>query len=62
MARALHRPGNLPAEVTSFVGRRAELAEARKKLAGARLVTLVGPGGVGKTRLAVRVATDLGRA
>jgi len=62
MARAPHRPGNLPAEVTSFVGRRTELAEARKKLAGARLVTLVGPGGVGKTRLAIRIATDLGRA
>ena len=53
--------GNLPAEVTSFVGRRAELAEARKKLSAASLVSLVGPGGVGKTRLAVRIATDLGR-
>jgi predicted ATPase len=51
----------VPAEVTSFVGRRHELAEARKKLATARLVSLTGPGGVGKTRLAIRIATDLGR-
>ena len=53
--------GRLPAEATSFVGRRHELADARKKLAAARLVTLVGPGGVGKTRLAIRIATDLAR-
>src|SRR5258708_37908979 len=51
----------MPAEVASFVGRRRELAEARKKLAAARLVSLVGPGGVGKTRLALRLATSLGR-
>jgi len=61
MARRTQRPGNLPAEPTSFVGRRRELAEIRKKLAGARLVSLVGPGGVGKSRLGLRVATDLGR-
>jgi len=53
--------GNLPAEATSFVGRRRELAEIRKKLTTARLVSLVGPGGVGKTRLALRTAADLGR-
>jgi DNA-binding CsgD family transcriptional regulator len=51
----------MPAEATSFVGRRRELAEARKKLATARLVSLVGPGGVGKTRLAIRIAAGLGR-
>lgn len=51
----------MPAEATSFVGRRYELAEARKKLAVARLVTLTGPGGVGKTRLAIRIADSLGR-
>jgi predicted ATPase len=45
----------------SFVGRRRELAGARKKLADGCLVTLVGPGGVGKTRLAVRLAADLAR-
>ncbi len=61
MARPSRRPGNLPAEAASFVGRRRELAEIRKKLAEARLISLVGPGGVGKTRLAVRAATDLGR-
>jgi predicted ATPase/DNA-binding CsgD family transcriptional regulator len=61
MARPRQRLGNLPAEATSFVGRRRELAEIRKKLTTARLVSLVGPGGVGKTRLALRTAADLGR-
>jgi predicted ATPase/DNA-binding CsgD family transcriptional regulator len=61
MARPARRSGNLPAEVSSFVGRRRELAEVRKKLTEARLVSLVGPGGVGKTRLAIRGAADLGR-
>ncbi len=62
MARPVRRLGNLPAESTSFVGRKPELADLRKKLATARIVTLVGPGGVGKTRLAIRAASDLGRA
>ena len=61
MARPIRRPGNLPAEATSFIGRRRELAELRKKLTTARLVSLVGPGGVGKTRLAIRIGTDLAR-
>jgi predicted ATPase/DNA-binding NarL/FixJ family response regulator len=61
VSRPTHRSGNLPAEVTSFIGRHHELAEARRKLTAGRLVSLVGPGGVGKTRLAIRVATDLGR-
>ncbi len=61
MARPAHRSGNLPAEATSFIGRRRELAELRKKLVACRLVSLVGPGGVGKSRLAIRAATDLGR-
>src|SRR5438132_38673 len=61
MARPNRQSGGLPAEATSFVGRRRELAEIRKKLAQARLVSLVGPGGVGKTRLAARAAADLGR-
>ncbi|MFC9763557.1 LuxR C-terminal-related transcriptional regulator [Rhodococcus jostii] len=49
-------------ELTSFVGRRREVAEAKKMLSGSRLVTLTGIGGVGKTRLALRVATDSQRA
>lgn len=52
MARPTRRSGNLPAEATSFIGRRGELAELRQRLTAARLVTLAGPGGVGKTRLA----------
>ncbi|MGK5115120.1 ATP-binding protein, partial [Geodermatophilus sp. CPCC 205506] len=52
----------LPAERSSFVGRRAELGRLRGLLAGARLVTLVGPGGVGKTRLALRAADGLRRS
>ncbi|MFG2333175.1 ATP-binding protein [Streptomyces sp. NPDC048604] len=46
----------LPAEVASFVGRRAELSEIGRLLSASRLLTLVGPGGVGKTRLALRAA------
>jgi predicted ATPase/DNA-binding CsgD family transcriptional regulator len=61
MARPTRPSGNLPAEATSFIGRRRELAELRRKLARARLVSLVGPGGVGKTRLAIRIGTDLRR-
>jgi len=48
--------GNLPIELTPFVGRHNELAEARRLLGAARLVTLTGIGGVGKTRLALRAA------
>ncbi|QFY08728.1 LuxR family transcriptional regulator [Nonomuraea phyllanthi] len=51
----------LPAELNSFVGRRHEIAEVKRLLADARLVTLVGAGGVGKTRLALRVGFDLRR-
>ena len=54
--------GNLPAEFSSFVGRRRELSEVRRLLASARLVTLTGVGGVGKSRLALRVAAQARRA
>ncbi|RNM12550.1 ATP-binding protein [Nocardioides pocheonensis] len=53
--------GVLPAELTSFVGRRRELAETRRLLAQGRMLTLTGFGGVGKTRLAMKVATELRR-
>jgi predicted ATPase/DNA-binding SARP family transcriptional activator len=50
---------NLPAQVTSFVGRDVELQEVRKALERSRLVTLTGPGGCGKTRLALETAGEL---
>ncbi|MDX8149497.1 LuxR C-terminal-related transcriptional regulator [Lentzea sp. BCCO 10_0061] len=53
---------SLPSEETSFVGRRAELAEAKALLAASRLLTLTGPGGIGKTRLALRLARQVSRA
>ncbi|MFE0591417.1 ATP-binding protein [Micromonospora echinospora] len=52
-------PHNLPTRVTSFVGREAERAELRRLVAGHRLVTVVGAGGAGKTRLAVEVCAGL---
>src|SRR3954465_15576667 len=55
------RAGNLPAELTSFIGRSRELAGVQRRLADTRLVTLVGVGGVGKTRLALRAAAGLRR-
>ncbi|QYB07111.1 protein kinase [Rhodococcus sp. USK10] len=50
---------DLPLEMTSFVGRRRELAEAKRRLSAAHLVTLTGIGGVGKTRLGLRVAAEV---
>jgi predicted ATPase/serine/threonine protein kinase len=50
-------PNNLPQSVTSFVGRERELEEIAERLADVRLLTLAGAGGVGKTRLALRVAS-----
>ncbi|MCX5269564.1 BTAD domain-containing putative transcriptional regulator [Streptomyces sp. NBC_00199] len=49
-------PGNLRARLTSFVGREGDIAAIREDLAGARLVTLLGPGGAGKTRLSQEAA------
>jgi non-specific serine/threonine protein kinase len=48
----------LPHQLTRFIGRRREISEVRSALSDARLVTLSGPGGIGKTRLALRVASD----
>src|SRR4051794_34518774 len=53
--------GNLPAELTSFVGRRRELTAIRSTLSDARLLTLTGAGGVGKTRLALHAGRELSR-
>jgi predicted ATPase/class 3 adenylate cyclase/tetratricopeptide (TPR) repeat protein len=52
-------PNNLPAQLSSFVGRKQELAEIEKLLQGARLVTLTGAGGCGKTRMALQAAASV---
>jgi predicted ATPase/class 3 adenylate cyclase len=53
------RPNNLPTQLTSFVGRDAELAEAAQLLGTTRLLTMTGPGGTGKTRLSLQLAADM---
>jgi predicted ATPase/DNA-binding CsgD family transcriptional regulator len=55
------RPSGLPAELTSFVGRRPELREVKRLLTTTRLLTLTGSGGAGKTRLALRAAAEMSR-
>jgi predicted ATPase/DNA-binding CsgD family transcriptional regulator len=60
--RSLDDPGlltNLPAQVSSFIGRDGELAQVRALVGGSRLVTLTGAGGAGKTRLGLQVAAGL---
>jgi predicted ATPase/DNA-binding CsgD family transcriptional regulator len=54
-------PSNLPAEVTSFIGRRQELREVKRLLSTTRLLTLTGSGGAGKTKLALRAAAEMSR-
>lgn len=61
-SRSANQPDNLPADLTSFVGRRSEAHAVRQLLSADRLVSLTGVGGVGKTRLALRVAHDVRRA
>jgi len=52
-------PNNLPIQLTDFVGRQVELENAKSTLAETRLLTILAPGGAGKTRLAIQVAADL---
>ena len=60
-APEIARPHNLPIQLTFFIGREKEIAELKQLITArmARLVTLTGSGGVGKTRLAIRVAEEL---
>jgi predicted ATPase/class 3 adenylate cyclase len=51
-------PNNLPAQLTSFVGREEQIAEIRQLFGRTRLLTLTGPGGTGKSRLALQVAAE----
>ncbi|MFD3513047.1 BTAD domain-containing putative transcriptional regulator [Streptomyces sp. NPDC058657] len=57
---AARRPGNLPAPLTGLIGRDEAIGELRTLLGSHRLVTLTGPGGVGKTQLALATAGQLG--
>ena len=52
-------PNNLPVQVTSFIGREVEIVEVQRRLEKARLLTLIGTGGTGKTRLALEVGALL---
>jgi predicted ATPase/class 3 adenylate cyclase len=52
-------PNNLPKHLTSFIGRESEIAEAEKLLERARLLTLLGIGGLGKSRLSLQIASDV---
>jgi predicted ATPase/class 3 adenylate cyclase len=52
-------PNNLPVQLTSFIGRSEEVGEVKELLSRERLLTLTGPGGTGKTRLALQVAAEM---
>ena len=58
-AQAPAPPSNLPLQLTSFIGREQEIAQVRRLIGQRRMVTLTGPGGTGKTRLALAVAVEL---
>ncbi|MFI1486441.1 ATP-binding protein [Streptomyces sp. NPDC020747] len=62
MTSLTREAGNLPVAFTTFVGRRRDIAEVRRILGSARLLTLTGVGGVGKTRLALEAAVASGKA
>ena len=53
------RPNNLPAQLSTFIGREREVSEVRALVESSRLVTLTGAGGAGKTRLGLQVAAEL---
>lgn len=53
------RPNNLPVQLTSFIGREKEIADVKNLLNKTRLLTLLGPGGTGKTRLSLQTGADL---
>jgi predicted ATPase/class 3 adenylate cyclase/DNA-binding CsgD family transcriptional regulator len=52
-------PNNLPTQLTSFVGRQKELGDVKRLLQNAHLLTLIGPGGTGKTRLSIQAASEI---
>ena len=54
-----HLPNNLPTQLTSFVGREKELADVRRLLQNTHLLTLIGPGGTGKTLLSLQAASEV---
>jgi len=56
---ALDRRSNLPTDTTPFIGRDAEISQIKQELSNTRLLSLIGPGGIGKTRLALKVAETL---
>jgi len=59
---AVDRNNNLPAQLTTLIGRELDVAEVKRLLESCRLVSLTGSGGVGKTRLALRVASEMAQA
>ena len=59
LTTGITRPNNLPANLTSFIGREQEIIEVCQRVRNSRLVTLTGAGGTGKTRLALRVAEEM---